>query len=92
MDGYTKAAIKEALANLSPREVSLDALMDRMINGPVVYVFTALFLLVLRLGDLGNAEYTLTPIYISVCKLFEIGFQNATWVCLNLCNNVVNTL
>ena len=43
MDGYTKAAIKEAMAKRSPREVKCDAFMDRLINGPVVYVFAWLF-------------------------------------------------
>lgn len=43
MDGYTKAAIKEAMAKRSPREVEWDAFMDRPINGPAVYVFTCLF-------------------------------------------------
>jgi len=43
MDGYTKAAIKEALAKRSPREVKFDAYMDRVINGPMVYVFAFAF-------------------------------------------------
>jgi len=43
MDGYTKAAIKEAMAKRSPREVKWDAFMDRLINGPVVYVFAIAF-------------------------------------------------
>ncbi len=43
MDGYTKAAIKEALAKRSPREVKFDDFMDRLINGPAVYVFAVLF-------------------------------------------------
>ena len=43
MDGYTKAAIKEALAKRSPREVKRDAFMDRLINGPMVYVFAVMF-------------------------------------------------
>lgn len=43
MDGYTKAAIEGALAKRSPRQVRLDEFMDRMINGPAVYVSTVLF-------------------------------------------------
>jgi len=43
MNGYTKAAIKEALAKRSPRQVKRDAVMDRLINGPIVYVFCAGF-------------------------------------------------
>jgi len=43
MDGYTKAAIKEALAKRSPRQVRFDDFMNRIINGPMIYVFTVLF-------------------------------------------------
>lgn len=43
MDGYTKAAIKEAMAKRSPREVKWDAFMDRLINGSFVYVFAVIF-------------------------------------------------
>lgn len=43
MDGYTKAAIKEAMAKRSPREVKWDAFMDRLINGPGIYVFAVIF-------------------------------------------------
>ena len=43
MDGYTKAAIKEALAKRTPRQVRFDDFMDRLINGPMVYVFAGLF-------------------------------------------------
>jgi len=43
MDGYTKAAIREALAKRSPRQVRFDDFMNRMINGPMIYVLTALF-------------------------------------------------
>ena len=43
MDGYTKAAIKEALAKRTPRQVQFDDFMDRLINGPIVYVFAAAF-------------------------------------------------
>ena len=43
MDGYTKAAIKEALAKRTPRQVRFDDFMDRLINGPMVYVFAVLF-------------------------------------------------
>lgn len=37
MDGYTKAAIKEALAKRSPRQVKFDGFMERLVNGPFVY-------------------------------------------------------
>ena len=43
MDGYTKAAIKEELAKRSPRQVKSDDFMDRLINGPAVYVLALLF-------------------------------------------------
>ena len=43
VDGYTKAAIKEAMAKRSPRQVKWDANMDRLINGPAVYVFAIAF-------------------------------------------------
>ena len=43
MDGYTKAAIKYALARRYPRQVRRDDFMDRMINGPAVYVIAVLF-------------------------------------------------
>lgn len=43
MDGYTRAAIKEALAKRSPRQVKFDDFMERVINGPAVYVFVVLF-------------------------------------------------
>ena len=43
MDGYTKAAIKEKLAKRSPRQVKRDEFMERLIPGPVVYVFAVLF-------------------------------------------------
>lgn len=43
MDGYTKAAIKEALAKRTPRQVWFNDFMDRLINGPMVYVFAVLF-------------------------------------------------
>ena len=43
MNGYTRAAIKESLAKRSAREVKFDAFMERVINGPMVYVFTVLF-------------------------------------------------
>ena len=42
MDGYTKAAIKEALAKRTSRQVKFDDFMDRLINGPMVYVFAVL--------------------------------------------------
>jgi hypothetical protein len=34
MDGYTKAAIKEALATRSPRQIKFDEVMERVVNGP----------------------------------------------------------
>ncbi|MGB0908167.1 MAG: hypothetical protein ACPGVT_11785 [Maricaulaceae bacterium] len=43
MDGYTKAAIREALAKRTPRQVKFDDFMDRLINGPMVYVFSIVF-------------------------------------------------
>ena len=43
MDGYTKAAIREALAKRTSRQVNFDNFMDRLINGPMVYVFAVLF-------------------------------------------------
>ena len=43
MDGYTKAAIQEALAKRTPRQVKSDKFMDGLINGPMIYVVTALF-------------------------------------------------
>ena len=43
MDGYTKAAIKEALEKRSPRQVRFDDFMERLINGPMIYVFCAGF-------------------------------------------------
>ena len=51
MDGYTKAAIKEALAKRSPREVKWDAFMDKLINGPMAYVFAMMFWGLLSLGS-----------------------------------------
>ena len=43
MNGYTKAAIRDALARRSPRQVRRDDFVDRIINGPAVYVFAVLF-------------------------------------------------
>jgi len=43
VDGYTKAAIREALAKRTSRQVKFDDFMDRLINGPMVYVFAVLF-------------------------------------------------
>jgi len=51
MDGYTKAAIKEALAKRSAHQVKFDDYMERLVNGPAVYG-VAVFLWVLGLGDL----------------------------------------
>ena len=43
MDGYTKAVIKEALAKRSPCQVRFDYFMERLVNGPAVYVVAILF-------------------------------------------------
>ena len=43
MDGYTKAAINEALAKRSPRQVRFDDLMERLVNGSAVYGVAVLF-------------------------------------------------
>ena len=43
MDGYTKAAIKEVLAERSPRQVKFDALMERIVNGTTNYAIAVLF-------------------------------------------------
>lgn len=43
MDGYSKAAIREALAERSARQVRFDEFMDRLINGPAVYGIAVLF-------------------------------------------------
>lgn len=47
MDGYTKAAIREALAKRTPQQVKFDDFMDRLINGLMVYVFAIAFWAVL---------------------------------------------
>jgi len=43
VDGYTKAAMREALAELSARQVRFDEMMDRLSNGPAVYGIAVLF-------------------------------------------------
>jgi len=43
MDGYTKAAIKEALAKRSPLQLRFNEFMNRLINGPMLYVLATLF-------------------------------------------------
>ena len=43
MDGYTKAAIKEELAKRSLRQVKRDKFLERVVNGPAVYVLALLF-------------------------------------------------
>ena len=43
MDGYTKAAMREALAERSARQVRFDEMMDRLSNGPAVYGIAVLF-------------------------------------------------
>ena len=43
MDGYTRAAIKDALARRSPRQVKFDDFMERVIIGPAVYGVAVLF-------------------------------------------------
>lgn len=43
MDGYTKAAIKEALARRWPRQVKFDDFVERVVNGPTVNGVAVLF-------------------------------------------------
>ena len=43
MDGYTKAAIKEALAERSPSQVKFDVFMERIVNGTMIYAIAVLF-------------------------------------------------
>ena len=43
MDGYTKAAIKDALARRSARQIKFDDFMERVVNGPAVYGISVLF-------------------------------------------------
>ena len=43
MDGYTKAAITEALAKRSPRQIAFDELIDRVLNGIGIYLIGAAF-------------------------------------------------
>ena len=43
MDGYTKAAIQEALAKRSPRQVKFDEVMERLVIRPVVCGVAVLF-------------------------------------------------
>ncbi len=43
MDGYTKAAIKDALTRRSPRQVKFDEVMGQLVNGPAVYGIAVLF-------------------------------------------------
>lgn len=43
MDGYTKAAIREAMAKRSESRVKFDDYMDKLINGPMVYVLAVIF-------------------------------------------------
>ena len=43
MDGYTKAAIRKAIAKRSARQIKFDEFMERLINGPAVYGIALLF-------------------------------------------------
>ena len=43
MDGYTKAAIRKAIAKRSARQIKFDDFMERLINGPAVYGIALLF-------------------------------------------------
>jgi len=55
VDGYTKAAIRKALAKRTPRQVNFDNFMDRLINGPMVYVFAVCCVLgTIGMGHLGE--------------------------------------
>lgn len=53
MDGYTKAAIREALAKRTSRQVKFDDFMDRLINGPNGLCVCGFVLGTARVGDLG---------------------------------------
>ena len=44
MDRYTKAAIKELLAERSPRQVKFDAFMERIVNGATIYAIALCFM------------------------------------------------
>ena len=43
MDGYSKAAIKEALAKRSSRQVRFDEVIERLVNGSAVYGVAVMF-------------------------------------------------
>ena len=43
MDGYTKAAIREELSKRTDMQVKIDKLVDLTLNGPFIYLFTAVF-------------------------------------------------
>lgn len=43
MDGYTKAALAEALAKRSSRQVVIDEAIDRFLNGMGVYLTGLVF-------------------------------------------------
>ena len=43
MDGYTKAAIAEALAKRSSGQIAFDEAIDRVLNGAGIYMIGAAF-------------------------------------------------
>ena len=43
MDGYTKAALAEALAKRSSRQIAIDEVIDRFLNGAGVYLIGLAF-------------------------------------------------
>ena len=42
MDGYTRVAIKDEMNKRSALQVKIDDALERMVNGPEVYIFTIL--------------------------------------------------
>ena len=53
MDGYTKAEIKAALVERSPRQVKFDDFMERIVNGTMVYGIAVYGIAVLFYGFWG---------------------------------------
>jgi len=43
MDSYAKAAFREAVAKRTPLQVRRDECLNRLVNGPTIYVFALLF-------------------------------------------------
>jgi len=43
MDGYTRAAIEEALAKRSSRQIAFDEAIDKVLNGAGVYLIGLAF-------------------------------------------------